>query len=394
MKATLKNAIVFSDGQFSAGETSFLTDFPFSSSDTVSIDGSSLFVFPGFTDVHVHFREPGFSYKETVFSGSRAAAHGGFTAVCTMPNLNPVPDNLESLKLQLELIERDAAIDVHPFGAITVGEGGRALSDIEALAPYVCGFSDDGRGVDDTGLMREAMQRAAALGKVISAHCEDGTAPKDSPEAEWREIERDIRLASDTGVKFHACHISTKESVALIRDAKASGVDVTAETAPHYLTLTDKTRGEGGRFQMNPPLREEADRLALIEGILDGTVDMIATDHAPHSHEEKALPFGKCLNGVVGLETSFAVMYTHFVKEGLLSLERLVALMSTNPAKRFDIPIRGYTVFRLDEAYTVSPEDFLSMGKSSPFTDTRLCGRCLATVVGGHAVYLDKSLLG
>ena len=393
MKATLKNANVFSDGHFHQGESSFMTEFPFSLSDTLSIDGSSLFVFPGFTDVHVHFREPGFSYKETVLTGSRAASHGGFSAVCTMPNLNPVPDSLENLKLQLALIERDAVIDVYPFGAITVGESGRALSDIEALAPYVCGFSDDGRGVDDTGLMKEAMERARAVGKVISAHCEDGTAPKDSPEAEWREVERDIRLAADTGVKFHACHISTKESVSLIRDAKASGVDVTAETAPHYLTLTDKTRGEGGRFQMNPPLREEADRLALIEGILDGTVDMIATDHAPHSHEEKALPFGKCLNGVVGLETSFAVMYTHFVKSGLLSLERLIALMSTNPASRFDIPVRGYTVFRLDEEYTVSPSTFLSMGKSSPFTDTRLYGRCLATVVGGHAVYLDQSLL-
>ena len=393
MKATLKNANVFSDGHFSQGESSFLTEFPFSLSDTLSVDASSLFVFPGFTDVHVHFREPGFSYKETILTGSRAASRGGFSAVCTMPNLNPVPDSLENLKLQLALIERDAVIDVHPFGAITVGESGRALSDIEALAPYVCGFSDDGRGVDDAGLMKEAMERAGALGKVISAHCEDGRAPKDSPEAEWREVERDIRLAADTGVKFHACHISTKESVALIRDAKASGVDVTAETAPHYLTLTDKTRGEGGRFQMNPPLREEADRLALVEGILDGTVDMIATDHAPHSHEEKALPFGKCLNGVVGLETSFAVMYTHFVKTGLLTLERLIALMSTNPALRFDIPVRGYTVFRLDEEYTVSPDAFLSMGKSSPFTDTRLFGRCLATVVAGHAVYLDKSLL-
>ncbi len=394
MKATLKNTNVFSNGQFSMGESSFLAEFPFSLSDTISVDASSLFVFPGFADVHVHFREPGFSYKETILSGSRAAAHGGFAAVCTMPNLNPVPDSLESLKLQLDLVEKDAVIDVHPFGAITKGESGRELSDIEAMAPYVCGYSDDGRGVDDAGLMREAMQRAKALGKVISAHCEDGTAPKDSPEAEWREIDRDIKLASDIGVKYHVCHISTKESVSLIREAKKSGVDITAETAPHYLTLTDKTRSDDtGRFQMNPPLREEADRLALIEGVLDGTVDMIATDHAPHSKEEKSLGFGKCLNGIVGLETSFPVMYTHFVKTGILPLERLIAMMSENPARRFEIPIRGYTVYRLDEEYTVNPDEFLTMGRSSPFTGTRLYGKCLATVVGGHAVYLDPTLL-
>jgi len=394
VKATLKNTNVFSNGQFFVGESSFLAEFPFSLSDTISVDGSSLFVFPGFADVHVHFREPGFSYKETILSGSRAAAHGGFTAVCTMPNLNPVPDNLEALKLQLGIIERDAVIDVHPFGSITRGENGRELSDIEAMAPYVCGYSDDGRGVDDAGLMKEAMQRAKALGKVVAAHCEDGTAPKDSPEAEWREIERDIRLASETGVKYHVCHISTKESVSLIRDAKKSGVDITAETAPHYLTLTDKTRSDDtGRFQMNPPLREEADRLALIEGVLDGTVDMIATDHAPHSEEEKSRGFGRCLNGIVGLETSFPVMYTHFVKTGLLPLERLIAMMSENPARRFDIPIRGYTVYRLDEEYSVNSDAFLSMGKSSPFTGTRLYGKCLATVRDGHAVYLDPTLL-
>ena len=393
MKVVLKDAHVFSDGQFFAGDTSFSTDFPFSLSDTLSIDGSSLFIFPGFTDVHVHFREPGFSYKETVRTGSAAAAHGGFTAVCTMPNLNPVPDSLANLQLQLDLIREGASIDVRPFGAITRGESGKALSDIEAMAPFVCGYSDDGKGVDDAGLMKEAMQRAKALGKVIAAHCEDGTAPKDSPEAEWQEIERDIRLADETGVKYHVCHISTKESVALIRDAKKSGVDITCETAPHYLTLTDKTRGEGGRFQMNPPLREEEDKNALIEGLLDGTIDMIATDHAPHSAEEKGRPFGKCMNGVVGLETSFPVMYTHFVKTGLLPLERLIALMSTTPARRFEIPVGGYTVFRLDEEYTVRTEDFLTMGKSSPFTGNRLYGRCLATVFGERTAYLDPALL-
>ena len=350
-------------------------------------------LFPGFCDVHVHFREPGFSYKETIATGSLAAARGGYTAVCTMPNLNPVPDSPEHLKEQTDIISRDAVIDVHPFGAITVGESGRALSDIEALAPYVCGFSDDGRGVDDAGLMKEAMERACALGKVISAHCEDGRAPKDSPEAEWREVERDIRLAADTGASLHACHISTKESVALVREAKKSGVDVTAETAPHYLTLTDGTRKDGsGRFQMNPPLRDVADRLALVEGILDGTVDMIATDHAPHSEEEKSHPFGKCLNGVVGLETSFPVMLTHFVKTGILSLERLVALMSTNPARRFGIPVRGYSLFALDEEYTVDPDAFHTMGRSSPFAADRLFGRWYATVMGDEAVLINPAL--
>ena len=394
MKATLKSANVFSDGQFCMGETSFLTDIPFSSFDDISIDASSLFVFPGFTDVHVHFREPGFSYKETVRTGSMAAAHGGFTAVCTMPNLNPVPDSLAHLQKQLTLIDEGAVIDVHPFGSITRGQNGKELSDIEAMAPYVCGYSDDGKGVDDAGLMLEAMARAKALDKVISAHCEDGTAPKDSPEAEWREIERDIKLAEKTGVKYHVCHISTKESVALIREAKKSGIDITAETAPHYLTLTDKTRKDNsGRFQMNPPLREEADRLALIEGILDGTVDMIATDHAPHSAEEKSHPFGKCMNGVVGLETSFPVMYTHFVKTGLLPLERLIAMMSTNPAARFGLPIRGYTVFSLDTEYTVNADEFLTMGRSSPFTGDRLFGKCVATVMEDRAVYLAPTLL-
>ena len=393
MKVTLKNTNVFSDGQFQVGETSFLTDFPFSLSDTISVGGSSFFVFPGFMDVHVHFREPGFSYKETVRSGSLAAAHGGFTTVCTMPNLSPVPDSLENLKLELAPIERDAVIDVRPFGSITRGQNGKELSDIEAMAPYVCGYSDDGKGVDDIGLMKEAMVRAKALDKIISAHCEDGTAPKDSPEAEWREIERDIRLAEETGVKYHVCHISTKESVSLIRDAKKSGVDITAETGPHYLTLSEATRGDDGRFQMNPPLRTEKDRLALIEGILDGTVDMIATDHAPHSAEEKCRGFGKSLNGVVGLETSFPVMYTHFVKTGILSLARLVELMSTAPHTRFGVPLRGYTLFRLDEEYTVDPKEFLSMGKSSPFTGTRLYGKCVATVFDGHAVYLDQNLL-
>ena len=390
MTFEIKQAPVFSDGQFSKGDVSFFAE-ELMASPTPTADGTSLSIFPGFTDVHVHFREPGFSYKETIASGSLAAAHGGFTSVCTMPNLSPVPDCKENLDKQLALIEAEAMIRVLPFGSITKGEGGLALSDMEALAPYVCGFSDDGRGVDDSALMEEAMVRAAMLGKVISAHCEDGTAPKDSPEAEWHEIERDIALAAKTGVKYHVCHISTKESVALIREAKAAGVDITAETAPHYLLLTDAMKEDHGNFRMNPPLREEADRLALIEGILDGTIDMIATDHAPHSAEEKCRPWAKSLNGVVGLETSFPVMYTEFVRSGHLSLARLVELMSVNPKRRFDIVEDGFTVYDLSEEYEVRAEDFLSMGKSSPFLGRRVAGRCVATVLGGKAVWFDKN---
>ena len=387
MTTVMKKAHVFSDGQFVMGDSSFQTEVPFSLSDALT-DASSLYIFPGFCDVHVHFREPGFSYKETVRTGSMAAAHGGYTTVCTMPNLSPAPDTVAHLALQRELIERDAVVAVHPFGTITMGEEGRALSDMEAIAPFVCGYTDDGKGVDDIGLMREAMARAKALGKVIAAHCEDGTQVKDSPEAEWKEVERDIALAAETGVKLHICHVSTKESIALIRDAKKSGIDVTCETAPHYLLLTDGMKEDSGRFRMNPPLREEADRLALLTGVLDGTVDMIATDHAPHSAEEKARGWAKSLNGIVGLETAFPVLYTDLVKTGILPLEKLIHLMSVAPYRRFDLACRGFCVYDLGAAYEVKAEDFLSMGKSSPFTGRRVTGKCLATVIDGKAVYL------
>ena len=389
MKTVITKAHVFSDGQFLMGDSSFSTAVPFSLSDVLA-EGSSLYIFPGFCDVHVHFREPGFSYKETVRTGSAAAARGGFTAVCTMPNLSPTPDTVAHLNVQREIIARDAAVAVYPFGTITMGEEGRALSDIEALAPYVCGFTDDGKGVDDVGLMKEAMHRAAACGKVIAAHCEDGTQIKDSPEAEWKELERDIALAAETGVRFHACHISTKESVALVREAKKSGIDVTCETAPHYLLFTDATKEDSGRFRMNPPLRDEADRLALLEGIADGTVDMIATDHAPHSAEEKGRGFAKSLNGIVGLETSFPVLYTELVKKGLISLERLIALMGVTPYERFGLTPKGFCVYDLGASYEVRAEDFLSMGKSSPFTGMTVFGKCIATVIDGKAVYLCK----
>ena len=362
-------------------------------------------VFPGFCDVHVHFREPGFSYKETIFSGSRAAAHGGYTAVCTMPNLNPVPDSVENLKLQLDLIEEDACIHVYPYGAITVGEKGEVLADLEGMAENVIGFSDDGRGVQSDEMMRAAMLRAKALGKMIVAHCEvnellrggyihDGEYARlhghrgICSESEWGQIARDLKLVEELGVKYHVCHISTKESVELIRQAKARGVDVTCETGPHYLVMNDSMLQEEGRFKMNPPIRGEEDRLALIEGILDGTIDMIATDHAPHSAEEKRRGLEKSAFGIVGIETAFQTMYTHLVKPGVITLEKLIDLMVFAPRKRFDIPLgEDYTVWQLDAAETVDPEQFISMGKATPFAGQTLLGKCLLTVCDGNIVY-------
>ena len=352
------------------------------------IDASRFHIFPGFADVHVHFREPGFSYKETIKTGSLAAARGGYTTVGTMPNLSPAPDSLENLGLQLDIIGRDSVIRTIPFGTITRGQNGKELSDIEAMAPYVLGYSDDGRGVDDEGLMREAMVRAAALGKIISAHCEDGREEKDSPRAEWKEIERDIKLANDTGAKLHICHISTKESVSLIRDAKKSGVDITCETGPHYLLFSTKDNKGEGCFRFNPPPREEADRLALIEGMLDGTVDMIATDHAPHSADEKSRGVNS-LNGIVGLETAFPVMYTEFVKKGIITLEKLISLMAVAPYERFGLTPNGYTVWDLNNEYVIDPADFLSMGRSTPFGGRCVSGKCMATIVDGKLVYVD-----
>ena len=389
MKITFSNPSVFLYDPASKSDGLFVADTSFSRD--VSVDSSKYVVFPGFVDVHVHFREPGFSYKETIKSGSAAAAHGGYTAVCTMPNLNPVPDSRENLQKQTEIIKKDASIKVIPFGSITKGELGAELSDLEDMADSVCGFSDDGRGVDNSALMREAMTRAKALGKVISAHCEDGTQIKDSPEAEYKQIERDIKLAEEIGVAYHVCHISTAESVSLIRDAKARGVDITCETAPHYLVFSENDVKDDGRFRMNPPIRTERDRLALIEGIKDGTIDMIATDHAPHSAEEKSKGL-KSLNGIVGLECAFPVLYTELVKKDVITLERLIELMSINPAKRFGIEIDGYCVYDLKNEYKIDIDDFKSMGKCTPFENKAVYGKCIATISQGKLAYLDKSI--
>ena len=372
------------------------------------------YLFPGFVDVHVHLREPGFSYKETIATGTRAAAHGGYTAVCPMPNLKPVPDSLENLQPELDAIAKDAVIHVHPYGAITVGEKGKELADLEAMAPYVVAFSDDGKGVQNPEMMKQAMLRAKALGKIIVAHCEDESllnsgyihdgeyakahGHRGNPSAsEWKQVERDLDLVRETGCAYHVCHVSTKETVALIRKAKAEGLDVTCETTPHYLVFNDSMLREEGCFKMNPPIRSEEDRQALIAGILDGTVDMIATDHAPHSAEEKGRGLAHSLFGIVGLETAFPVLYTELVKTGVLTLEQLIDRMVTKPAQRFGIGSAleegapaDLTVFDLDASYTIQPEDFLSMGKSSPFAGRTVFGKCLLTLSGGEIAWQEE----
>ena len=366
---------------------------------------SSCVIFPGFCDVHVHFREPGFSYKETIASGSRAAARGGYTAVCTMPNLNPVPDTPEHLALQQQLIRDSACIHVCPYGAITLEEKGERLADLEGMASQVAGFSDDGRGIQQRELMEQAMTRAKALGQIIVAHCEDNSLLRGGyihdgayakahghrgicSESEWGQIARDLELVKKTGVRYHVCHISTKESVALIRRAKAEGLDVTCETGPHYLVMDDSMLQEDGRFKMNPPLRGREDREALVQGLLDGTIDMIATDHAPHSAEEKSRGLEKSAFGVVGLETAFPILYTYLVKPGILSLEKLVQLLCVNPRKRFGLGFGcDYTIWDLEASSTVDPADFLSLGKATPFAGWQISGKCLATVCGGKPVY-------
>ncbi|HIS73147.1 MAG TPA: dihydroorotase [Candidatus Scatomorpha pullicola] len=369
-------------------------------------------IVPGLVDVHVHLREPGFSYKETMATGTAAAARGGYTAVCAMPNLNPVPDSAEHLAAELEAIRRGASVAVYPYGALTVGERGEEMADIAALAGSVAAFSDDGRGVQSADMMRECMRAVAGTGKILAAHCEvnallnggyihDGEYARAHghrgicSESEWREVERDLSLAAETGCAFHVCHVSTKESVELIRQAKRRGVDVTAETAPHYLLLTDADLQEDGRFKMNPPLRGEADRAALIEALLDGTIDMIATDHAPHSAEEKSRGLEKSAMGVVGLECAFAVLYTGLVETGVLTLERLTELMSCAPARRFKLPggeikagsPANLAVFDTDTEYTIDPAEFASKGRATPFEGWRVKGKCLMTVCAGRTVW-------
>ena len=377
-----------------------------------ALDSPEYTILPGFCDVHVHFREPGFSYKETIRSGSLAAARGGYTAVCPMPNLKPVPDSAEHMLKELELIRRQAVIDVLPYASITVNEEGAALSDMEALAKDAVAFSDDGHGVQDDEMMRAAMLRAKSLNKMIVAHCEinsllhggyihDGAYAAAhghagiSSESEWGQIARDVKLSEETGCAYHVCHISTKESVEIIREAKARGVNVTCETGPHYLVMDENDLQEDGRFKMNPPLRSSEDRKALLEGLLDGTIDCIATDHAPHSAEEKSRGLKGSAMGIVGLETAFPVLYTKLVRPGILSMERLLEALFTTPRKRFQIPAGScdFSIWDLKHPYVIDPDEFLSKGHATPFAGWEVYGRCLLTVHNGKVVYLDPAVL-
>ena len=373
--------------------------------DLAVFDNPKYAVLPGFCDVHVHFREPGFSYKETMVSGSASAARGGYTAVCTMPNLNPTPDSVEHLQQQKDLIDAGACIHVYPYGSITVGLKGEELSDLEGMAPNVIAYSDDGKGVQSDDMMNEAMLKAKELGKMIVAHCEVNDLLKGGyihdgkyaaahghrgicSESEWAQVARDIELIKKNGCPYHVCHISTKETVDIIRKAKAEGVDITCETGPHYLVMDDSMLQEEGRFKMNPPLRDITDREALVAGILDGTIDMLATDHAPHSAEEKAKGLEKSAFGVVGLETAFPIMYTYLVKPGVMTMEQLLEVMVYAPRKRFNIPLgNDFSIWDLEKEYTVDPADFVSMGKASPFTGWKVQGECVATVCDGKIVW-------
>ena len=407
MTTAIKGGKIYKSGEFTPNELFVVdarektglesetgSDFDFER--VINADNS--FILPSFCDVHVHFREPGQSYKETISTGSKAAAHGGYTTVCTMPNLKPAPSTLDALSVQLDLINRDADIEVIPYGTITLAQNGRGeLADMEALSSYVCAFSDDGRGVQADELMREAMYHAKELGKLIVAHCEDESLLREGKvrESEWKQIERDLKLADETGAGYHVCHISCKESVEVIREAKKSGVDVTCETAPHYLvfdtddirTFTGSWPELGGRFKMNPPIKDRADKEALIEGLLDGTVDMIATDHAPHSADEKSRGFAKSPNGITGLECAFPALYTYLVKPGVISLEHLVHIMSIAPRERFGLKQNGWTMIDVDYAYRLDTSEFFSLGKCTPFDGHMLNGLVKMTVMNGKIVY-------
>ena len=409
MNLTLKDVHFFKGNAFQSGTYSLNISDPspslFDFQGGIVSKFNNCFILPAFCDVHVHLREPGFSYKETILSGSIASAKGGYTDICSMPNLKPVPDSVENIKVEQDIIDRDAVIRVHPYASITLNQEGKVLSDFEALSDKCFAFSDDGRGVQSAELMKEAMEKAKALDKIIVAHCEDNSLLNAGyihdgeyaklnghkgicSESEWGPIKRDIELAKKTGCKYHVCHISCKESVELIRQAKKDGVDITCETAPHYLVFNDMDLKDEGRFKMNPPIRSEADRLALIEGIKDGTIDMIATDHAPHSAEEKSKGLKFSNMGVVGIETAFSVMFTYLVKTNIISLEKLIELMSINPRKRFGLPITDdICVFDLDALYTVNPKDFLSKGKFTPFEGMKLFGVNKLTVCDGKIVY-------
>ena len=418
MKTLYTNAVIYTGGRFAAGEFAVeggrIVPVAGAAPDrTVDLGGRH--VIPGLVDVHVHLREPGFSQKETIASGTAAAARGGYTTVCSMPNLNPAPDAPDTLRAQAEIIRRDAVVRVVPYGCITMGQRGAGeLVDFAALAPDVVGFSDDGRGVQSDELMEEAMRRAAKAGRPVVAHCEvddllrggyihDGEYCRAHghkgicSESEWKQVERDIALAEKTGCQYHVCHVSTKESVELVRRAKARGVRVSCETAPHYLLLCDEDLQEDGRFKMNPPLRGREDREALRPALAAGTIEVIATDHAPHTAEQKSRGLAGSAMGIVGLECAFPLLYTYLVKPGLLTLEQLVERMSMAPRRIFGLggglqagEPADLTVFDLDAEYEIDPETFLSKGRATPFAGWRVAGRTLWTLVGGRTAYATE----
>ena len=421
MEILFKNATVFTENNFGKFDV-LVTDNKITKVEPnielgnfdVVYNLENLYLLPGLIDVHTHLREPGFIYKETIKTGTTAAARGGYTSICAMPNLNPVPDCLENLRPQLDAIKKDALINVYPYGSITKKEEGQELANFEEMKEYVIAFSDDGKGVQDENMMTKAMQHAKKLNKKIVAHCEENSLLKGGyihdgeyarlnnhkgicSESEWKPIKRDIELSKKTGCEYHVCHISAKESVQIIREAKKQGIKVTCETGPHYLVLNDMQLQEDGRFKMNPPIRAEEDRLALIEGIKDGTIDMIITDHAPHSKEEKSKGLEKSAMGIVGLEVAFPVLYTNLVKTGIITLEKLLELMNTNPRKIFGIGTEikigqnaDLTVYDLNEQYTIDTNDFVSMGKATPFAGDKVYGKCKMTMVNGKIVYEDK----
>lgn len=423
LSLVLANGFVFADGGFKRGDVLISGDKVISAGiqttgfgDADVIDCSNMYIVPGFADVHVHLREPGFSYKETIATGTAAAAHGGYTSICLMPNLNPVPDTMENIKAQLDIIAKDAVVKCYPYASITMGRAGKGeITDFGELRKYACAFTDDGTGVNDSETLEKIGQAARAMNVIIAAHCEDETLVNGGyihageyaqrcghkgivSESEWMPLNRDIEYAEKYGFHYHVCHVSTKESVQLIREAKKRGVRITAETAPHYLVLTDEDLQDDGRFKMNPPIRSAADRDALIEGIIDGTIDFIATDHAPHSAEEKSKGLKGSLMGIVGLETAFPVLYTKLVKEGIITLEKLIDLMAIKPRKIFNLPdssINGIAegqaadiaVLDLNSNYTIDPNTFKSKGRSTPFAGMNVYGECVLTLVDGKIVY-------
>lgn len=418
MKILLRNANVFTEGKFIRSDVE-VTDNTISkicaniepNGFDLVYDLNNMYLLPGLIDVHTHLREPGFTYKETIATGSMAGAKGGYTSICAMPNLNPTPDNLEHLQVELDAIKKDSKIHVYPYGTITVGEKGEELANLKEMASYVIAFSDDGHGVQSEEMMLNAMEEAKKLNKMIVAHCEENSLLNGGyihdgeyaklhghkgicSASEYVPIKRDIELSRQTGCHYHVCHISTKESVEAIRQAKKEGVNITCETGPHYLTLNDMDLQEDGRFKMNPPIRSEEDRLALIEGIKDGTIDMIITDHAPHSREEKSKGLAGSMMGVVGLEVAFPVLYTNLVKKGVITLEKLLELMNTNPRNIFKIGTEikvgekaDLTVYDLNENYNIDSSKFVSMGKATPFDGNNVYGKCKMTICDGEIVF-------